>query len=124
RVARRSRHRARTRRPAPRKRGNDLSSGSAHRSFRRAGHRPGLRKLWSDAAMVLLEAGIPLEAILAEFYLSGEIERTYRAMREIGPARQWQLHSQTSQYGSMSRAERFASVDLMTGMRAAVDELS
>ena len=34
---------------------------------------PGLRKLWSDAAAVLLEAGIPLEAILAEFYLSGEI---------------------------------------------------
>jgi len=85
---------------------------------------PGLRKLWSDAAMVLLEAGIPLEAILAEFYLSGEIERTYRAMREIGPTEQWKLHSQTSQYGTMSRAQRYASIDLATPMRTAVDEIN
>jgi ketol-acid reductoisomerase len=85
---------------------------------------PGLRKLWSDAAMVLLEADIPLEAILAEFYLSGEIERTYRAMRELGPTRQWQLHSQTSQYGTMSRAQRFAGLDVATPMRAAVEEIT
>jgi ketol-acid reductoisomerase len=85
---------------------------------------PGLRKLWSDAAMVLLEAGIPLEAILAEFYLSGEIERTYRAMREIGPTKQWKLHSQTSQYGTMSRAARYADVDLATQMRAAVEDIN
>jgi len=85
---------------------------------------PGLRKLWSDAAMVLLEAGIPLEAVLAEFYLSGEIERTYRAMREIGPTRQWKLHSQTSQYGTMSRAQRYAGLDLTAPMRMAVDEIN
>ena len=84
---------------------------------------PGLRKLWSDAAMVLLEAGLPLEAVLAEFYLSGEIERTYRAMREIGPTKQWKLHSQTSQYGTMSRAARFADVDLATAMRTAIQEI-
>ena len=74
--------------------------------------------------MVLLEAGIPLEAILAEFYLSGEIERTYRAMREIGPTKQWKLHSQTSQYGTMSRAQRFAALDLATPMRTAVEEIN
>ena len=85
---------------------------------------PGLRKLWSDAAMVLLEAWIPLEAVLAEFYLSGEIERTYRAMREIGPTRQWKLHSQTSQYGTMSRAQRYADIDLTSPMRAAVEEIN
>ena len=85
---------------------------------------PGLRKLWSDAAMVLLEAGLPLEGILAEFYLSGEIERTYRAMREIGPTKQWKLHSQTSQYGTMSRAQRFAGIDLATPMRTAVEEIN
>ena len=85
---------------------------------------PGLRKLWSDAAMVLLEAGIPLEAVLAEFYLSGEIERTYRAMRELGPTRQWKLHSQTSQYGTMSRAGRFGGLDFATAMRTAVEEIN
>jgi len=92
--------------------------------FVEQGIAPALQKVWRDAAMVLLEAGIPLEAILAEFYLSGEIERTYRAMREIGPTRQWQLHSQTSQYGTMSRADRYASVDLTAVMRVAVDEIT
>jgi ketol-acid reductoisomerase len=91
--------------------------------FVEQGIAPALQKVWRDAAMVLLEAGIPLEGILAEFYLSGEIERTYRAMREIGPTRQWQLHSQTSQYGTMSRADRYADVDLATKMRAAVAEI-
>jgi ketol-acid reductoisomerase len=92
--------------------------------FVEQGIAPALQKVWRDAAMVLLEAGIPLDAILAEFYLSGEIERTYRAMREIGPSKQWQLHSPTSQYGTMSRAERFADLDTPERMRAALDEIA
>jgi ketol-acid reductoisomerase len=109
-----------------------LHRGSVEMTFRQEalidlfveqGIAPALRKVWSDAAMVLLEAGIPLEAILAEFYLSGEIERTYRAMREIGPTKQWKLHSQTSQYGTMSRASRYADIDLATAMRTAVQEI-
>ena len=85
---------------------------------------PALQKVWRDAAVVLLEQGIPLEAVLAEFYLSGEIERTYRAMREVGPMRQWQFHSQTSQYGTMSRAGRFADLDTATRMRASMEEIA
>jgi len=92
--------------------------------FVEQGIAPALRKVWTDAAAVLLEAGIPLEAVLVEFYLSGEIERTYRAMREIGPTRQWQLHSQTSQYGTMSRASRFAGIDLATPMRTTIEEIT
>ena len=85
---------------------------------------PALQKVWRDAALVLLEQGIPLEAILAEFYLSGEIERTYRAMREVGPMRQWAYHSQTSQYGTMSRAERFADLDTAARMRVSMEEIA
>ena len=92
--------------------------------FVEQGIAPALQKVWRDAAMVLLEAGIPLEAILVEFYLSGEIERTYRAMREVGPTRQWQFHSQTSQYGTMSRADRFADLDTAPRMRRALEEIS
>jgi ketol-acid reductoisomerase len=44
--------------------------------FVEQGIAPALQKVWRDAAMVLLEGGIPIEAVLAEFYLSGEIERT------------------------------------------------
>ena len=92
--------------------------------FVEQGIAPALSKVWRDSAMVLLEAGIPLEAILVEFYLSGEIERTYRAMREIGPTRQWQLHSQTSQYGTLSRGERFADIDTVERFRAVLEEIS
>ena len=92
--------------------------------FVEQGIAPALQKVWRDAAMVLGEAGIPIEAILAEFYLSGEIERTYRAMRELGATRQWQLHSQTSQYGTASRVDRYADVDVASKMRIAIDEIS
>jgi ketol-acid reductoisomerase len=92
--------------------------------FVEQGIAPALQKVWRDAALVLLERGIPLEAVLAEFYLSGEIERTYRAMREIGPTKQWQLHSPTSQYGTMSRADRFEGLDTAERMRRAAEEIA
>jgi ketol-acid reductoisomerase len=84
---------------------------------------PALGKVWRDGALALLEAGLPLEAILAEFVLSGEVERTYRALREIGYERQSKLHSQTSQYGTLSRAERFADLDLAARMREVIREI-
>lgn len=92
--------------------------------FVEQGIAPALQKVWRDAALVLLERGIPLEAVLAEFYLSGEIERTYRAMREMGPTKQWQLHSPTSQYGTMSRADRFEGLGTAERMRAAAEEIT
>jgi ketol-acid reductoisomerase len=91
--------------------------------FVEQGIAPALAKVWRDAAVVLLEAGIPIEAILAEFYLSGEIERTYQAMREIGSSRQWKLHSMTSQYGTISRAERFADLETLDRLRAVLEEI-
>jgi ketol-acid reductoisomerase len=84
---------------------------------------PALARVWGDGASALLEAGLPLEAILVEFVLSGEVERTYRALREIGYARQSKLHSQTSQYGTLSRAERFADLDALSRMRETVREI-
>jgi ketol-acid reductoisomerase len=91
--------------------------------FVEQGIAPALAKVWRDAAVVLLEAGIPIDAILAEFYLSGEIERTYQAMREVGSSRQWKLHSMTSQYGTMSRADRFADLETLERMRAVLEEI-
>lgn len=91
--------------------------------FMEQGIAPALGAVWGQAALALLEAGIPLEAILVEFYLSGEVERTYRALREIGYARQMSLHSQTSQYGTLSRADRFADLDVGARMRAVIGEI-
>ena len=84
---------------------------------------PALSKVWGDAALVLLEAGIPLEAILVEFYLSGEVERAYRALREDGYRAQATMHSETSQYGTLSRVDRFADLDIAARLRAIADEI-
>lgn len=91
--------------------------------FVEQGIAPALGKVWREAAVALLERGIPLEAILVEFYLSGEVERTYRALREMGQARQDTLHSATSQYGTLSRADRFESLDVGERMRAVIEEI-
>jgi ketol-acid reductoisomerase len=70
----------------------------------------------------MLPQGIPLEAILTELYLSGEVERNYRLLREIGFVRQLELHSPASQYGQLSRRGAFDHLDLAARMRELADE--
>ena len=84
---------------------------------------PALRQVTQSFVRVMLEHGIPLEAILTELFLSGEIERTYRLMRLEGYAAQMEHHSPTSQYGQLSRADRFEHVDIATTMREIVDAI-
>jgi ketol-acid reductoisomerase len=64
----------------------------------------------------MLEHGIPLEAILVELVLSGEVERTYRLLREIGYVAQSEFHSPTSQYGQLSRRGRYDHLDVRSTM--------
>lgn len=79
-----------------------------------------------NAAFVgaMLERGIPIEAILTELYLSGEVERNYRLLREIGFVRQLELHSPTSQYGQLSRRGRYDEFDVLPRMREIVDDIA
>jgi ketol-acid reductoisomerase len=72
----------------------------------------------------LLEHDIPIEAILTELFLSGEVERTYRLLREIGFAQQLEFHSPTSQYGQLSRRGSYDQLDFMPRMRALVDDIA
>jgi len=72
----------------------------------------------------LLERGIPLEAILAELYLSGEVERNYRLLREVGFVKQLEFHSPTSQYGQLSRRGAFDHFDVLSRMRELIDEIA
>jgi ketol-acid reductoisomerase len=72
----------------------------------------------------MIEQGIPLEAIVTELVLSGEVERTYRLLREVGYAVQSEFHSPTSQYGQLSRRGRFDHLDVSTTMRALVDDIA
>ncbi len=72
---------------------------------------------------VMSERGIPIEAILVELVLSGEVERTYRLLREVGFAVQSEYHSPTSQYGQLSRRGRFDQFDIASVMRTLADDI-
>jgi ketol-acid reductoisomerase len=82
---------------------------------------PALSRVSQSFTQVMLEHGIPMEAIITELVLSGEVERTYRLMREGGYAAQFEHHSPTSQYGQLSRRDRFDHYDVAATMREIVD---
>ena len=85
---------------------------------------PALGRVSSSFVKVMLEAGIPIEAIVTELVLSGEVERTYRLVRLEGGAAQMAYHSPTSQYGQMSRADRYNHLDVPATMRELVDYIA
>jgi ketol-acid reductoisomerase len=85
---------------------------------------PALRRVNEAFITVMLEHGIPLEAILTELFLSGEFERTYRLVRLEGGAAQTLHHSPTSQYGQLSRIGRFDHLDVAQTMRELVADIA
>jgi ketol-acid reductoisomerase len=60
-----------------------------------------------------------------ELYLSGELAYSLLKMREMGALRQHELHSHTSQYGTISRSIRYFDLDplLKEKMQATVEEI-
>ncbi len=77
---------------------------------------PALTAVNNAFVATMLEHGIPLEAIITELVLSGEVERTYGLLREQGYAVQSEFHSPTSQYGQLSRRGRYDHLDVRTTM--------
>ena len=71
----------------------------------------------------MIEHGIPIEAIIIELVLSGEVERTYRLLREVGYAVQSEFHSPTSQYGQLTRRGRYDHLDFAATMRELADDI-
>jgi ketol-acid reductoisomerase len=84
---------------------------------------PALTHVNRTFVAAMLEQRIPMEAILTELFLSGEVERNYRLLREIGYARQLDLHSPTSQYGQLSRLGSYDHLDFASRMRERIDEI-
>jgi ketol-acid reductoisomerase len=68
---------------------------------------PAFGRVLLTSIKVLLDAGLPPEAVLVEMYMSEEMSYIYQQMSRVGLIRQTDYHSQTSQYGAMSRAVRF-----------------
>ena len=85
---------------------------------------PALTMVNTTFTKVMLEQGIPLEAIVTELSLSGEFERTMRLVRESGYAHQFGFHSPTSQYGQVTRREAYSDADVVETMRRLVDDIA
>jgi ketol-acid reductoisomerase len=84
---------------------------------------PALTHVNQAFVAVMLERGIPLEAIMTELYLSGEVERNYRLLREVGFSDQLELHSPASQYGQLARRGSFDGFDIASKMREMVETI-
>jgi ketol-acid reductoisomerase len=84
---------------------------------------PALTAVNNAFVQTMLEHEIPLEAIITELVLSGEVERTYRLLREVGYAVQSEFHSPTSQYGQLTRRGRYDHLDFLTTMRSTAEEI-
>ncbi|MEY2424066.1 MAG: ketol-acid reductoisomerase [Acidimicrobiaceae bacterium] len=85
---------------------------------------PILRKVNESFIGVMMEHGIPIEAILTELFLSGEVERTYRLVRLEGGAAQTLHHSPTSQYGQLSRVGRYDHLDVAATIRELMEDIT
>ena len=85
---------------------------------------PLLTHVNTSFVLVMLELGIPLEAITTELFYSGEVERNYRLLREEGFVAQLDHHSPASQFGQLSRRGRFDHVDVSTAMRELAEDIT
>ena len=82
---------------------------------------PALTHVNGAFVATMLEQGIPMEAILTELFLSGEVERSYRLLREVGFVGQLGFHSPTSQYGQLSRRGSYDALDFKPIMKRIVE---
>lgn len=84
---------------------------------------PALTMVNGTFVQVMLEHGVPIEAIVTELVLSGEVERTMRLVRLGGYAAQFGMHSPTSQYGQLTRRDAYDGTAVGETMRRLVDDI-
>jgi ketol-acid reductoisomerase len=85
---------------------------------------PGIIKLCLLYFEKLTENGCNPEIVTTELHLSGEFVEIAKAMITHGFFGQLKLHSQTSQYGQLSRASRMAPPELLARIDEVMDEIS
>ncbi|MFW9826660.1 MAG: ketol-acid reductoisomerase [Candidatus Thorarchaeota archaeon] len=91
--------------------------------FNEQGFGPAFGRVLLTSIYTLIEAGYPPEAVLIEMYMSNEMAYTYKKMADIGIVKQVDFHSQTSQYGAMSRGIRFRKLPLKDKMSQILHEI-
>ena len=85
---------------------------------------PAFGRVLLTCIKVLINNGLPPEAVLIEMYMSNEMSYTYQKMAQIGLAKQTNFHSHTSQYGAMSRGVRYRKLPLEEKMQKSFDEIA
>jgi ketol-acid reductoisomerase len=85
---------------------------------------PALTHVNTAFVQTMLKQGIPIEAIMTELVLSGEVERSYRLLREEGFANQMEYHSPTSQYGQLSRRGRYDDLQIAPIMQEITENIA
>lgn len=84
---------------------------------------PTIFRLLISSYEVLTARGYQPEAVLMELYASGEPARVFQKMAEVGLFRQMRLHSQTSQYGTLTRSTRMLPDDFAARLAEAVETI-
>jgi ketol-acid reductoisomerase len=70
------------------------------------------------------EAGIPVEALAMEMYMSGEMEGVFRAFREAGFLRASEEHGPTALYGGITRTLEMDREAIATSFRAILKDIT
>ena len=84
---------------------------------------PAFHSVLYTAIDVLTREGFPPEAISMSLYLSGELGYIISKWAELGVLPSLAMHSLTTQYGILSRIERFREVKLDRQMEAVLDTI-
>jgi len=84
---------------------------------------PAFGQVLLSAIQTLIDAGYPVEAVMTELILSGEFAYSLQKIVEMGFFPQMELHSHTSQYGSMTRSVRYMNPQIAQTMREVLEEI-
>jgi ketol-acid reductoisomerase len=84
---------------------------------------PAFGQVLLSSIQTLIDAGYPVEAVMIELILSGEFAYSMQKIVEMGFFQQMELHSHTSQYGSMTRSTRFMNPQTSQTMREVLEEI-
>jgi ketol-acid reductoisomerase len=84
---------------------------------------PAFGQVLLSAIQTLIDTGYPVEAAMVELILSGEFAYSMQKIVEMGFFQQMELHSHTSQYGSMTRSMRFMNPQIAQTMKDVLEEI-
>ncbi|MCJ7736981.1 MAG: ketol-acid reductoisomerase [Anaerolineae bacterium] len=91
--------------------------------FMEQGVWPVITRVLVMAFEILVEQGFPPEAVVMEMYGSGEAAQILQEMAKVGIYGQMSFHSQTSQYGTLSRGPRMLPDSFRDKMLQALEEI-